>query len=496
MTRTNEPMAPDTLAREYDGALQAYVATGSEAALTSAYELGRAAASGGLGILELALAHHEALRGLPLAATGERPQLAMAAQFLAESLSPFEMTLRSYRANARLLGLSEVLAEQNAEIDRAREQLRTILDATTALIYLKDAEGRYLYSNRQFQQVFALRGEDVIGKRDDEILPRAVAEILRRDDAQVLAACAPVELEELIPAGSEPRAYLSLKFPLLDANGVAYGVCCVSTDITERKRAEGALQRAREAAQRERQLKATLEARDRFLDIASHELKTPLTSLELQVASLRRLGVTCPTTPLSEERVQSKCDVILRQVDRLKVLINGLIDVGRISSGHLHLSREPVELSSLVATVLARSAEAIERSGSEVAFHAPGPLVGSWDRSLVESVVAQLVSNALKFGEGKPVEVAVRVEARRAILTVRDHGIGISVEHQRRIFERFERAVSERHYGGFGVGLWVARQAIEAQGGRISVESSPGAGAEFAVELPLQDEAPDEPAPT
>jgi PAS domain S-box-containing protein len=491
MTRTNEPMAPEALAREYAAALRDYVSTGSEAALTSAYELGRAAAGGGLGILELAILHHEALRDEPRAAGADRShQLVMAAQFLAEALSPFEMTLRSYRANARLLGLSEVLAEQNAEIDRARQQLRTILDATTAVIYLKDAEGRYLYVNRQFQQVFGRRSEEVVGKRDDDVLPREVAPILHRDDAQVLVARAPVELEELIPSSAGPRAYLSLKFPLLDANGAAYGVCCVATDITERKRADEALQRAREAAQRERQLRATLEARDRFLDIASHELKTPLTSLELQVASLRRLGKTHPAVPVSEERVQAKCDVVLRQVDRLKVLINGLIDVGRISSGHLQLSREPLELGALVLAVLQRSEEALQRSGSEIAFHASGPVVGTWDGSLVESVVAQLVTNAVKFGDGKPIEVAVGVAGDRAVLTVRDHGIGISAEHQGRIFERFERAVSERNYGGFGVGLWVARQAIEAQGGAIRVASQLGAGSEFTVELPLEPPPP------
>ncbi|GEJ58964.1 hypothetical protein AMYX_37050 [Anaeromyxobacter diazotrophicus] len=479
-------MTAQELAGGYASALRDYVSTGSEAALTSAYELGRAAAAGGLGILELAMLHHDALRGLPRAGAGERPALEMAAQFLAESLSPFEMTLRSYRANARLLGLSEVLAERNTEIDRAREQLRAILDATTAVIYLKDAEGRYLYVNRQFQQVFSLRPEEVLGRRDEEALPAGVAGILRQDDAQVLATRAPLELEEILPAGADgARAYLSLKFPLLDAGGVAYGVCCVATDITERKRAEEALQRAREAAQRERQLKAALEARDRFLDIASHELKTPLTSLELQVASLRRLGKVSAAPPVSDERVQSKCEVILRQVERLKVLINGLIDVGRISSGHLELSREPLELGALVRVVLARSEEPVRRSGSEVTLRGAEAVHGTWDRSLLESVVAQLVSNAVKFGEGKPIEIALGTTGERAVLTVRDHGIGVPLADQGRIFERFERAVSERNYGGFGVGLWVARQAIEAMGGRIAVDSQPGAGAEFRVELPL-----------
>ena len=121
------------LAREYAEALHAYVSGAGEAALTRAYELGRTAAGAGLGILDVAMLHHDALARLPPPTAAGRAPVEMAAQFLSESLSPFEMTLRSYQANARLLGLSETLSRQNAEIDRAREQLRTILDATTAV---------------------------------------------------------------------------------------------------------------------------------------------------------------------------------------------------------------------------------------------------------------------------------------------------------------------------------------------------------------------------
>src|SRR5919197_5577792 len=191
MAQTNEGMDRDILASEYSSALREYVTGAGEAALTRAYDLGRKAASAGVGVLELAMVHHEALLRLPAQGAGDRPSIAMAAQFLAESLSPFEMTLRSYQANARLLGLSETLAQQNAEIDRARDQLRTILDATTAVIYLKDSEGRYVFVNRQFQQVFGLAREEVIGKADDEVLPLAVAELLRRDDLQALEGRAP-----------------------------------------------------------------------------------------------------------------------------------------------------------------------------------------------------------------------------------------------------------------------------------------------------------------
>jgi signal transduction histidine kinase len=237
----------------------------------------------------------------------------------------------------------------------------------------------------------------------------------------------------------------------------------------------------------ERQLKQAIQARDEFLVIASHELKTPLTSLELQVSNLRRLGRSHPTVVISDDKVQSKCDTILRQVDRLTILINNLLDVARITAGRLTLSRERVDLGDLVRGVLARAQDAIQRSGSEVALEIPVPVVGSWDRLRIETVVANLVSNAVKFGGGKPIEVAVRGNAQTATLMVRDHGIGISVEDQQRIFERFERAVSVRHFGGFGTGLWVARQAVEAHGGKIQVHSQEGNGSAFEIELPLRE---------
>jgi PAS domain S-box-containing protein len=409
----------------------------------------------------------------------------MAAQFLAESLSPFEMTLRSYQANARLLGLGESLAQQNAEIDRAREQLRTILDATTAIIYLKDADSRYLFVNRQFQAVFGVSREQAAGRLAEEVLPPPVAELQRANDRLVLEARAPREVEEVLPGLDGAHTYLSLKFPLLDAHGLPYGLSCVATDITERKRADEALLRAKEAAERERQLQQAVEVRDRFLAIASHELKTPLTSLELQVQSLRRLGRSHPDARVRDEIVESKCETIVRQVGRLTVLINDLLDVGKITSGVPQLSPERVDLAEVVRSVLAASQEGIQRSGSEISLRVGTPALGSWDRPSIEKVVAKVISNAVKFGEGKPIDVAVETAGDRATLTVRDRGIGISAGDQERIFGRFERAVSERHFGGFGLGLWVARQVVEAHGGAIHVQSQPGAGSEFRVELPL-----------
>jgi signal transduction histidine kinase len=222
--------------------------------------------------------------------------------------------------------------------------------------------------------------------------------------------------------------------------------------------------------------------RDEFLSIASHELKTPLTSLALQSESLRAAAAR-GNVP---EPLARKVEVIRRNVDRLARLIASLLDISRIESGRLELDLEEVDLADVARDVAARFEEEARRAGCELSVDAPPGALGRWDRLRVDQVVTNLVSNALKYGHGKPVQLTVRGGADRAVLTVQDQGIGIAAEAQARIFERFERAVSERHYGGFGLGLWIVRRIVEALGGEIRVESEPGHGSTFTLSLPPQ----------
>jgi PAS domain S-box-containing protein len=251
MSQAADPNARELLATEYASTLRTYVVGAGETALMRAYELGRKAAGDGVGLLELATIHHDALLELPAAIPGDPSAVALAAQFFAEVLSTFEINLRAYQANARLLGLSEALARENAEIDRARGQLATILNATTAIIYLKDSAGRYLFVNRQFQKVFCPHGEQVIGKTDGEVWAGTVAQTLHGKDLDVLASRISQEVEETNYEEDGPHTYVTLKFPLLESTGAPYALCCVATDITERKRAEEAERLAKEAAQLE-----------------------------------------------------------------------------------------------------------------------------------------------------------------------------------------------------------------------------------------------------
>jgi signal transduction histidine kinase len=191
-----------------------------------------------------------------------------------------------------------------------------------------------------------------------------------------------------------------------------------------------------------------------------------------------------------DERVGQKLRTVTRATERLGELVNRLLDVSRITAGTLDIVREDMDLSELVGEVAGRFGEALREAGSTLQLDAPVAVRGRWDRMRLDTIVTNLLSNAIKYGEGKPIAMGISAGGGVARVWVRDRGIGIAPEDQARIFERFERAVPERHYGGFGVGLWVARLVAEAHGGAIRVESSPGQGSTFALELPHPESAP------
>jgi len=227
---------------------------------------------------------------------------------------------------------------------------------------------------------------------------------------------------------------------------------------------------------------AAVRLREDFLSVAGHELRTPLTSLKLQLQLLART----PTPHLGASRLRA----MGRQVERLESLVASLLDVGRLAEGRLSLELGEVELGALTREVLERLADVFERAGCEVHLETPEPVHGRWDAQRLDQVLVNLLTNAAKYGAGRPVYVRVEEAGAFARLTVRDEGIGIAPEALPRLFGRFERAVSDRQYGGLGLGLYISRQLVEAMDGRVSVDSRLGEGATFTVELPLQP-APD-----
>jgi signal transduction histidine kinase len=204
--------------------------------------------------------------------------------------------------------------------------------------------------------------------------------------------------------------------------------------------------------------------------------------LKLELANLTRIARRDGTD--GAPRLIAKVEKIDSQAARLHRLIDELLDVSRIAAGRLELHVEVVDLAQVVSEVGARFTDEAARAGSILNVHAPVAVVGRWDRSRLDQVITNLLSNAIKYGDCKPIDIGVTGEDDRAIVTIRDRGLGIATDDHERIFGRFERAASSRHYGGIGLGLWIVKQIIDALGGTVTVESKPGTGSTFTVALP------------
>jgi signal transduction histidine kinase len=237
-----------------------------------------------------------------------------------------------------------------------------------------------------------------------------------------------------------------------------------------------ALENARLHAESER----AVHARDEFLSVAAHELRNPLNALQLQLVGLAR-AVDVQRDALSKEWVADRLHQATDDVGTLVRLVHNLLDVGRIAAGRLDLEPEDVDFAAIVGAVLNRFRQQFAK-GQLVADLPSVP--GHCDRLKYEQIVTNLVSNAIKYGYGKRIEVRLRPDGDQVTLSVTDHGIGIDSEQRVRIFERFARAVPRRRHGGFGLGLWIAHQTVKAMGGSLSVDSEVGRGSTFAVSIP------------
>jgi signal transduction histidine kinase len=232
-----------------------------------------------------------------------------------------------------------------------------------------------------------------------------------------------------------------------------------------------------------KELQEAVEMRDEFLSIASHELRTPLTPLQIHVQSLIRSLKKDPST-VGTDKLLENLEVADSQVQRLTKLVETLLDISRITAGRLDLHRAEVDLTALARGVGKRMEPEIIKVGSRLVVQSDGPVLGNWDEGRIDQVITNLLSNAIKYGPEKPVEISIGSNGREAHVSVRDYGVGIAKEDQKRIFGRFERALPSNHYGGFGLGLWIVSQIVHAHGGTIGVESRPGEGAIFDVRLP------------
>lgn len=367
----------------------------------------------------------------------------------------------------------EALASQLANQQR---WLESLLDLTPVpLILVEPGTGEVTFANRAADELAGGFPRTTLAERpepyrratdaDGRPVPLEDFPMARAIRGERLIA---VPMEWDLPAGRRSVLVSSERLPAMF--GHPETVVITYLDVTQLRTVESELQKA-------------IEARDDFLSIAAHELRTPITSLRLYLQTLVRFSRAAgPTLPI--EDVIRRTEQADKQVHRLVRLVESLLDFTRIQAGRLELDLEEIDLAKVVRDTAAQLAEEAARVGCEVHLDADAEVTGEWDVLRLEQIVWNLLANALKYGAGAPIHVQVEDAGEVAILSVKDRGIGISEHDRERLFRRFERAVSDRNYGGFGLGLWIVHQIVGALGGRIDVESEEGKGATFTVTLP------------
>ena len=364
--------------------------------------------------------------------------------------------------------ITDLSSQKRDEAILASGRLATsVLEQAAEGMMVCDSHGRIVRANhtvtRFCQQAPLLRLFDEVFTCP--VLRQSVAQALQGDGTRA-------EVNALEGAGGQHFDILVSASPLRSDAHPVMGAVITFIDVTELKETQA-------------RLEAAIKSRDEFLSIASHELRTPLTSLQMQVQTLQR-QLDKEFTAEIRERWVKKINVAYYQTTRLEKLINALLDVSRLKSGTFGLELEEFDLTDATRDVVERLAEEAQRSGSKLVFWGMAKSVGYWDRVRSEQVVVNLVSNALKYGGGKPVDVSVDVQDNTVSIDVLDRGIGISTADTERIFQQFERAVSAKNYGGLGLGLFITRQIVHAVGGSIEVDSRLGEGSRFRVRLPIR----------
>jgi two-component system, LuxR family, sensor kinase FixL len=229
-----------------------------------------------------------------------------------------------------------------------------------------------------------------------------------------------------------------------------------------------------------------IRVRDEFISIASHELKTPLTSLKLQVQTMLRRLLQGKADVEDPMKLQKLLQLYSGQVDRLTRLVEDMLDISRISNGRLTLDKQDMDLKETVELVLERYREQLHMAQVVVRTDLRTGVRGHWDRMRMEQVITNLLTNVIKYAPGSPIDVRLHSSDQNAHLSIQDRGQGIPKEAQERIFNRFERATPKYGISGLGLGLYIVQHILGLHGGSIRVDSEPGQGATFTIELPFK----------
>lgn len=379
------------------------------------------------------------------------------------------------------------LEESETKLRLQQNQLQSILDHTTSIIYIKDIEGNYVLANKRFLEVLQVTKEQVIGQNDYFFSSKEHADLFSKLDALVLSERKPIEIEHVIEGKNGSINLLLIKFPLFDQNNKIFGISGIATDISERTQYQKDLIAARQTAENAKQLQ------EQFLANMSHEIRTPMNGIQ---------GMTNLLLETVLEPQQKKyATIIKRSVNNLLVVINDILDFSKIQAGKLTIENIGFNFRETILALEPMFAHRLNKKQIKLEFNIDQniPTFLSGDPYRLNQILVNLLGNAIKFTEVGSIEIVVQVlkqDINGVLLkfSVTDTGIGIPAHKLNTIFESFAQAGSDvaRKYGGTGLGLSISKQLVEIQKGSIYVDSIEGKGAEFIFEIPYQYAGADE----
>jgi PAS domain S-box-containing protein len=340
-------------------------------------------------------------------------------------------------------------------------------------IFMLDPSGRIETWNAGAERTKGYTADEIIGQHMSRFYtPEDLARGLPRKLLDQAARDGRVEIEGWRVRKDGTRFWADVVITaLVDDLGRLMGYAKVTRDLTDRLRSQEEQLRLAHAEE-------AVRLRDEFLSIAAHELRTPLSAVQLQLQGLLERPEKL------DPRMRTKLERACRSGERLVTLVDTLMDVSRITTGSLNLTFSRFDLTAAVHDVVERFREHASHAGSMVTVRSPGVLEGRWDRLRIEQVITNLLTNALKYAAGTPVEITLAGTEHDVTVRVSDLGPGIPESERERIFLRFERAAPMRNFGGLGLGLYVARQIVEAHGGMIELVHPRVKGAEFVIHVP------------
>jgi PAS domain S-box-containing protein len=371
---------------------------------------------------------------------------------------------------------NEIIERQRVEqaLRESEEQLQAILDNSTALIYIKNAQGEYILVNHWYETLFHVSVEEIKGKTDYDLFPQEIADKHRANDFIVLTAKAALEWEEVFPQDDGAHTYLSIKFPLYNAAGVAYAVCGISTDITKRKHAEEGI---RKALEKEKELG---ELKSRFITTTSHEFRTPLATILSSTDLLKRYS-----HKFGEDKKLDYFQQIQVAVNHMTSLLSNVLLIGEAEAGNLEFQPTTLNLIQFCHDLV----EEIKLTASNhiITFCTQEQSINAClDEKLLRQILNNLLSNAIKYSpQGSTVHFELVCQQGEAIFRIQDHGIGIPIADQAQLFNSFHRASNVGTISGTGLGLAIVKKSVDLHGGNIKVSSEVGVGTTFTVTLPV-----------